>query len=67
MAELLAIITKALLRLLARLDKEKHKSLVRDFYHRLDADPCKLLVEQFHSGTGSPDTAGTTAQKCKGD
>lgn len=67
MAELLAILTKALLLLLARLDKEKHKSLVSDFYNRLDADPCQLLVEQFHAGTGNPNTTSTTAKKCKGD
>lgn len=67
MAELLAIITKALLLLLARLDKEKHKSLVRDFYNRLDTDPCQLLVEQLHAGTGSPDSSSPTAEKCKGD
>lgn len=66
MAELLTIITKALLQLLARLDKEKHKKLVGDFYHRLNADPCGLLVEQLHSGTCGADTALPTAEKCKG-
>lgn len=67
MAELLSILAKALLLLLSRLDKEKHKKLIGDFYIRLDADPCQLLVEQFHKGSGSPNTACSAAEKCEGD
>lgn len=67
MAELLSILAKALLLLLSRLDKEKHKKLIGDFYIRLDADPCQLLVEQFHKGSSGADTTSTAAQKCKGD
>lgn len=67
MAELLSILAKALLLVLARVDKKKQKELIVGFYTRLDADPCQLLVEQLHTGAGSPDTTSTAAQKCKGD
>lgn len=40
MAELLSILAKALLLVLARVDKKKQKELIVGFYTRLDADPC---------------------------
>lgn len=67
MAELLSILAKVLLLVLARVDKKKQKELIVGFYTRLDADPCQLLVEQLHTGSSGADTTSTAAQKCKGD
>lgn len=53
MARLLTFLAEIVLVLLAKVDKAKYQAIVDDFYARVHADPCGVLVEQL--GGKKPD------------
>ena len=66
MAKLLTFLAEIVLVLLAKVDKAKYRQTVDDFYARVHADPCGVLVEQLggkKQDSGSSDDTGAQQRK----